>query len=108
MTVVKNMTKPPVNFQGIPLDKCIHSAELGLHVFIHEAYNKAWRKRQKEALFFPKKDDHLVCQYCFLCPCSVRMFESKLECDACDLLDLICMNEEEHREIKYKVRQMFE
>lgn len=95
----KNATKPEVNFQGVPLDKCTIVEELqGKAVFIHPAYEKAWTKKQKEPSFAPQHSDHLCCPHCNLRPCSVRLLETKLECDACDLLDLMKMEETEHRE----------
>ena len=95
---VKNMKKAPVNFQGVALDKCIFAPELNEHVFIHKSYAMAWKKCQKEAHFIPEATDNQFCKECHLCPCSARLLQSKLECDACTIEDLIKMNEEEHRE----------
>jgi hypothetical protein len=95
---VKNMKKAPVNFQGVALDKCTHVPELDDHVFIHKSYEMAWKKCQKEAHFIPVATDNQFCKDCHLCPCSARLLQSKLECDACTIKDLIKMNEEEHRE----------
>jgi hypothetical protein len=95
---VKNMNRAPVNFQGVALDKCTHVPELKKHVFIHNSYEKAWQKCQKEAHFIPSPSDNQFCKECHLRPCSARMLQSKLECDACTIQDLIQMNEDEHRE----------
>jgi hypothetical protein len=95
---VKNMKKEPVNFQGVAIDKCIHAPELKKHVFIHPSYDKAWMKCQKEAQFIPMASDSHFCKECNLRPCSARMLQSKLECDACTIQDLIQMSEDEHRE----------
>lgn len=94
----KNMNRAPVNFQGVALDKCTHAPELKKHVFIHNSYDKAWQKCQKEAHFIPQATDNQFCKECHLRPCSARMLQSKLECDACTIQDLIRMNEDEHRE----------
>ena len=97
-TAVKNMKKPPTNFQGMPLEKCTDAPELGVAVFIHPNYTKAWTKRQKEATFIPMPNDNKVCPHCFCLPCSARLLEEKLECDACTVEDLIRLDEEGHRE----------
>lgn len=100
----KNANKPPVNFQGVPLDKCTYVTELEKHVFIHESYNKAWNKRKKEASYRAIPEDNKTCPDCLLFPCSARLFQSKLECDACSIEDLINLDEEEHRE---KLRRFY-
>lgn len=95
---VKNMNKAPVNFQGVALDKCTHVPDLNEHVFIHNSYVKAWIKCQKEAQFIPVSTDNQFCRECHLRPCSARLLQSKLECDACTIQDLIQMTEEDHKD----------
>ena len=94
----RNMNKPPVNFQGEPLDKCTFAENLQEHVFVHPRYEKAWNKRVKEASYQPAISDSKFCGDCFLKPCAARLLQSKLECDACSLESLMRMTEEEHRE----------
>lgn len=96
-TAFKKMAKGPMNFQGQPVDKCEIAAELGdKPVFVHSNYAKAWKKRQKEAMFDKIPADDLFCGDCFLRPCSARMLQTKLQCDACTLTQLADMTEEEH------------
>ena len=95
---VKNMTKPPTNFQGVPLDKCTYVSELDKHVFIHKDYEKAWKKVQKEPLFYSLPNDGEFCPDCLLKPCSTRVLGNKLEYDACTVKELAEMTEEEYRE----------
>ena len=96
---VKNMTKPPVNFQGAPLEKCTLIPELdNKHVFIHGNYEKAWKKCQKERSFVPSEADTKCCPDCFLRPCSAVLLEHQMEVDSCTVTELAFMNEEEHRE----------
>ena len=95
---ISNMTKPPTNFQGVPLDKCTFIPELDTSVFMHDNYQKAWRKRQKEPHFFATATDGQYCRDCYLQPCSARLLENKLEFDACTMKDLAEMTEEEYKE----------
>ena len=102
---VKNMTKPPVNFQGMPLNRCTVIPELdGTPVFMHGNYEKAWKKQQKKPHFFCSKADSKCCPECFLQPCSARLLESELACDACTIQDIIKMSEEEFKE---KLRRVY-
>ena len=93
---VKNMTKPPTNFQGVPLDKCTYVSELDKHVFIHKDYEKAWKKVQKEPLFYSLPNDGEFCPDCLLKPCSTRVLGNKLEYDACTVKELaeICHSDD--------------
>jgi len=96
---VKNMTKPPVNFQGAPLDKCTVIPELdNKPVFIHGNYDKAWRKCQKESHCIASSVGKKCCPDCFLRPCSAILLEHKMEVDSCTVTELARMSEEEHRE----------
>jgi hypothetical protein len=96
-TAFKNIAKGPMNFQGEPVDKCEIAPELGdKPVFVHANYLKAWKKRQKEAVFDKIPADDLFCGDCHLRPCSARMLQTKLQCDACTLTQLAEMTEDEH------------
>jgi hypothetical protein len=96
---VKNMTKPPVNFQGAPLDKCTVIPELdNKPVFIHGNYEKAWRKCQKQSFYIASSKDKKCCPDCFLRPCSAILLEHQMEVDSCTVTELARMSEEEHRE----------
>ena len=93
----KNMTKPPTNFQGMPLDKCTLVQELDRHIFVHPNYEKAWRKHQKEVHFVSMASDSHFCGDCNLKPWSARLLANKLEFDACTMQDLAELTEEEYK-----------
>ena len=95
---LRNMSKPPVNFQGQPLEKCTFVPKLNRHVFVHPSYSKAWLKFQKSPLFAPKPGDDSFCADCFLQPCSSRLLRDELEQDAVSVDQLLECTEEEHRE----------
>jgi hypothetical protein len=93
----RNQTKCPVNFQGMPLDKCVSVRELNNKmVFVHPNYAKAWSRQQKMPGFQPLPEDKNFCSHCFLQPCSIRLLQTKLECDACTLDQLMNLDEEGH------------
>lgn len=93
----KNQTKPPENFQGAPVDKCITVPELGnKEVFVHPNYTKAWNRRKKESSFEMLPEDDHFCSECYLQPCSARLLHSKIQVDSCTLTELTEMNEDEH------------
>ena len=92
---VKNMS---ANFQGMPNEKCTYAQELAKLVYIHPNYSKAWEKLKKGATFVPRCEDDKFCPECYCQPCSARLLQQKLECDACTLDDIIRFEEGEHLE----------
>ena len=95
----RNLTKAPVNFQGMPIHKCTPAPSLDCRARIHPSRAKAWSKLTKQPHIHPKPSDSCqVCPDCFLQPCSATLLKTHLECDACTINDLIVMNEEERRE----------
>lgn len=101
----RNQAKGPTNFQGAPLEKCITVGHMDVAVFVHEKYEKAWKRKKKETGFVELAGDSAVCQHCLLLPCSARLFGRTLREEARlpDILSMSCEERTEKLRIRYRV-----